>query len=301
MRATAFLDLPLRNLWRRASGLGLAGLVAACGWTWPAQAQGPTADGLYAECVTSLGTYWCRLEFEKAPRTVANFVLLAEGQRDWVDRQRARLSREPLYRGLKFHRVITGFMNQCGSPDGLGDGGPGYQFRDEFHPQLRHNKPGILSMANSGTNSNGSQFFVTVEPTPWLDDKHTVFGEVVQGYDVVEAINTTAGTASGTPKVTVTLERVQIVRQGAAATAFDPAQIQPPLPPVGPVETQIGFDASGKLWVNYPVTEKWLYHVFYGADLAQWASATFEGGPLDVSALLGQARVFFFVLAGGGE
>ena len=301
MKTRTFHGWSLRHRTGRGCGFWYVALVVACGGAGPTHAQGPTADGLYAECVTSLGTYWCRLEFEKTPRTVANFVLLAEGQRDWVDRQGARLSREPLYQGLKFHRVITGFMNQCGSPDGLGDGGPGYQFRDEFHPQLRHDKAGILSMANSGTNSNGSQFFVTVEPTPWLDNKHTVFGEVVQGYDVVTAINTTAGTASGVPKVTVTLERIRIVRQGAAATAFDPTQIQPPLPPVGPVETSIGFDANGKLWVYYPVTQKWLYHVFYGADFVHWESATFAGGPLDVSALLGQSRVFFFILAGGGE
>lgn len=301
MRTRAFHGWTLRHRARRGWGWGCVAWVLACAGAGPTLAQGPTADGLYAECTTSLGTYWCRLEFERTPRTVANFVQLAEGQRDWVDRQHARLSREPLYQGLKFHRVITGFMNQCGSPDGLGDGGPGYQFRDEFHPQLRHNKAGILSMANSGTNSNGSQFFVTVEPTPWLDNKHTVFGEVVQGYEVVAAINTTAGTASGVPKVTVTLERIRIVRRGAAATAFDPAQVQPPLPSVGPVQSEIRFDAGGKLLVHYPVTEKGLYHVFYGADFAHWGSATFQGGPLDVSALRGEPRMFFFILAGGGE
>jgi len=284
--------------WSLGSLLTAGALCLAFG---PAgRAQEPTADGLYAEFTTSLGTYWCRLEFEKTPRTVANFVSLAEGTRDWVDFQRSTIRREPFYTGITFHRVITGFMNQAGSPNGQGTDGPGYQFRDEFHPQLRHNKAGILSMANSGTNSNGSQFFITVAPTPWLDDKHTVFGEVAQGYDVVANINTTAGTATGVPKVTVTIQQIRILRRGAAATAFDPAQVTPPLPGVGTLTSQIGY-VGDTLYLSYPLTDARLYHVCYSLDLVGWYTDTFKTGPISLAPLKDQPQVFFYVLWGGTE
>jgi cyclophilin family peptidyl-prolyl cis-trans isomerase len=277
-----------------ATVLALVGAPAAC-------AQAPTADGLYGEFTTSLGTYWCRLEFEKTPRTVANFVNLVEGTRDWVDLQQGKISREPFYNGITFHRVITGFMNQAGSPNGQGTDGPGYRFRDEFHPQLRHNKAGILSMANAGANSNGSQFFITVEPTPWLDDKHTVFGEVVQGYEVVANINSTAGSATGVPKVTVTIQAITILRRGAAANAFDPAKVTPPLPEVGTLPSQIGH-IGGTLYLSYPFTASRLYHVCYGADLNNWFTATIEPPPpVSLAELQDQPHVFFYTLWGGTE
>lgn len=276
-----------------AFALGFAGEL-------PARAQAPTADGLYAEFTTSLGTYWCRLEFEKTPRTVANFVALVEGTRDWVDFERGKLRREPFYSGITFHRVITGFMNQAGSPNGQGTDGPGYQFRDEFHPQLRHSKAGILSMANAGANSNGSQFFITVEPTPWLDDKHTVFGEVVQGYDVVANINTTAGSASGVPKVVVTIQGITILRRGPAASAFDPAKVTPPLPEVGTLPSQIGY-VGETLYLSYPLSAARLYHVCYGANLNNWFTSTFTTGPVSLAALKDQPHVFFYTLWGGTE
>ena len=128
---------------------------------------------------------------------MANFVALAEGTKEWTDpATRAKASR-PFYDGLIFHRVIADFMIQGGCPLGNGMGGPGYQFEDEFAPGLRHDKPGILSMANSGPNTNGSQFFVTLVPTPWLDNRHTVFGEVVEGMDVINAIGKTADRPPG--------------------------------------------------------------------------------------------------------
>src|SRR6184192_4414214 len=145
-----------------------------------------------ARFVTSQGTFAVRLMPEHAPETVANFVELASGRREWQDPRDRATKTEPLYDGTVFHRVIPDFMIQGGDPEGTGRGGPGYKFADEFHPSLTHSKPGILSMANAGPNTNGSQFFVTVAATPHLDNRHTVFGEVVEGYGVVEKISKVA-------------------------------------------------------------------------------------------------------------
>ena len=133
----------------------------------------------YAVFDTSEGKFKVRLFQAEAPKTVENFVTLADGTK----------TGKPFYDGTIVHRVIPDFMIQAGDPEGTGRGGPGYKFADEFHPSLRHTKPGILSMANAGPNTNGSQFFVTVAATPWLDNKHTVFGEVTEGYDVVKKIS----------------------------------------------------------------------------------------------------------------
>lgn len=183
-------------------------------------------DGLFAVFKTSMGDITCRLEFEKAPITVANFVQLAEGTKPWTHPStREEMVDTPLYSGTIFHRVMPDFMIQGGDPLGTGTGNPGYRFMDEFHPDLRHDGPGVLSMANSGPGTNGSQFFITHKETPWLDDKHSVFGHVTEGQEIVDAIGAVPRNANNKPDTDVVLQEVQIVRKGAAAEAFDAAEV----------------------------------------------------------------------------
>jgi len=163
-------------------------------------------DGLYAKFHTSKGEILVKLEHEKTPGTVGNFVGLAEGNLE----NKAIPQGKPYYDGLKFHRVIPDFMIQGGDPKGNGTGGPGYNFEDEIHPELTHDAPGKLSMANAGPGTNGSQFFITHIATPWLDGKHTVFGSVVEGQDVVDTI------AQGDK-----IEKLEIIRQGVEAEKFN--------------------------------------------------------------------------------
>ncbi len=160
---------------------------------------------------TSMGSFTARLMSEHAPRTVANFVDLATGAREWTDPRDGRVKRGPLYDGTVFHRVIDGFMIQGGDPMGTGTGGPGYRFEDECPPDgPSFDRPGLLAMANAGPNTNGSQFFVTVAPTTWLTGRHTIFGEVTEGYDVVEAISKVPTGPQDRPARDVVLERVEI-------------------------------------------------------------------------------------------
>jgi len=201
---------------RVALDLAFISLMASCVST--AFAQG---DGIYADFNTSMGSFTCRLEYALAPRTVANFIALATGGRAWLGLPSGQVRTHPFYDGTTFHRVISGFMNQGGSRNGLGTDGPGYQFLDEFVPQLRHDGFGVLSMANSGPDSNGSQFFITVSAQVQLNDVHSVFGRLVGGSNVVYAINHVATDGSDKPLTNVVLQSVVIRRIGVAAQAFD--------------------------------------------------------------------------------
>lgn len=163
-------------------------------------------NGLYAKINTTKGSVLLELTYDKTPGTVGNFVALAEGNMENSRKPQGT----PYYDGLKFHRVIADFMVQGGCPLGTGTGDPGYKFDDEFHPDLKHDKPGVLSMANSGPATNGSQFFITHVATPWLDGKHTVFGFVQEGQDVIDSIQ--QGDV---------LESIEIIREGAEAEAFN--------------------------------------------------------------------------------
>jgi peptidyl-prolyl cis-trans isomerase A (cyclophilin A) len=169
-------------------------------------------ETLTATLTTSQGTITIRLFPDHAPKTVRNFVELAEGGREWTDPRTRQVTKDKLYDGTIFHRVIPQFMIQGGDPLGNGTGGPGYKFADEFHATLKHTKPGILSMANAGPNSNGSQFFITVAATPWLDNKHSIFGEVTEGYDVVERISKVARGGGDRPVKEVRINSVKIER-----------------------------------------------------------------------------------------
>ena len=167
----------------------------------------------YAHFETSLGNFTVELFDAKTPNTVANFVGLVEGTKEWTHPKTKEKHTKPYYDGIIFHRVINGFMIQGGDPLGQGYGGPGYQFDDEFHPDLRHDKPGILSMANAGPRTNGSQFFITLGPTPHLDRKHSVFGVVTEGLDVVKKIGATPVDRQDRPTTPVVMNRVWIERK----------------------------------------------------------------------------------------
>ena len=227
-------------------------------------AAAPTADGIYATFVVSradapLGEFHCRLDYDKVPRTVANFVGLAEGSRAWVDFRGNGLSQKPFYDGITFHRVVPGFVIQGGSPAGDGSDGPGYTFRDEFHPDLRHSMAGILSMANSGLNSNGSQFFVTLAATSHLDDLHNVFGATVSAADLTVVQSVQQGDV---------IDSVTITRNGAAAQAFDVnAQGLPSVEDADAsiVKTETGFE------LDYTQSDDAEFFVFHTGDFQTWS------------------------------
>jgi peptidylprolyl isomerase len=250
----------------------LLGLLLAA----PALRAAPAGDGLFARFQTTEGVFWVQLEFQKAPRTVANFISLAEGTRDWVDFRRPSVARRPFYPGIIFHRVIQGFMIQGGSPNSRGTDGPGYQFNDEFHADLRHAAAGTLSMANSGADSNGSQFFITLTNTPWLDNRHSVFGRVVEGLDVVFAVGAVPVGANDKPVTDVVIQAVEIVRRGAAALAFDPAQVTPPLPVVSAGESRVHLRTNNVPSYEFKVNGGFGYYTVYGQTLTNW-NAFLEG------------------------
>lgn len=197
-------------------------------------------EGIFAEIYTNKGKIALQLEYVKTPITVANFITLAEGKNEFVTNDRKG---KPYYDGLKFHRVIANFMIQGGCPLGTGAGDPGYKFKDEFDPSLKHDKPGIFSMANSGPATNGSQFFITHKDTPWLDNKHSVFGHVIEGQKVVDAIAQDD-----------VIEKVVIVRKGKLAKAFNAEKvfseymkIKPELDKKEAEENKIKAEAAAKL------------------------------------------------------
>jgi peptidyl-prolyl cis-trans isomerase A (cyclophilin A) len=168
---------------------------------------------VHAEFATTEGSFTIRLFDQEVPDTVANFVGLAEGTKEWTHPgTQQKMTNTPFYDGIIFHRVIAGFMIQGGDPLGQGIGGPGYKFKDEFHPSLRHSKAGILSMANAGPNTNGSQFFITLGPTPHLDNRHAVFGEVTEGMEVVRRIGSTPTGRQDRPVKDVVINSVKITR-----------------------------------------------------------------------------------------
>lgn len=175
-------------------------------------------DGLYADIQTTMGDIVVKLEYEKTPVTVANFVSLAEGTNTFVNEE---FKDKKFYDGLIFHRVMKDFMIQGGDPLGTGRGNPGYRFMDEFNDSLVHDKKGILSMANSGTDTNGSQFFITHKETPWLNNKHSVFGEVVQGMPVLDSIANVPVAGANRPVDEVKMNTIEIIRNGKEAKNFD--------------------------------------------------------------------------------
>lgn len=256
----------------------------------------PSPDGLYATFhvrrgSAAMGEFTCRLEFQKVPRTVASFVGLAEGSNSWLDLIGNRVAARPFFDGLSFHRVVAGFVIQGGSPNGQGTDGPGYTFPDEFDPTLRHHKAGILSMANSGLNSNGSQFFVTLAPTPHLDDLHAVFGEVVEGMGVVTAVQ--QGDI---------MERVAITRLGPAARAFDVHAHKVPITMGVPSTLRA---TPGGFALEYDRAANSESFLLASDDLAGWRLLAKEGwqGPvtaplrLDITAATtGRSAAFFQVV-----
>ena len=179
-------------------------------------------DGLYAEIITNKGSMMAQLEYEKTPVTVANFVSLAEGTNTNAD---STYKGKKYYNGLTFHRVMKNFMIQGGDPNGNGTGGPGYKFKDEFDKTLVHDSIGVLSMANPGPNSNGSQFFITLKDTPWLNNKHSVFGHLVSGHEVLKAIGEVETVPRDKPKEDVIIQDVIIIRKGSAAKNFDAPKV----------------------------------------------------------------------------
>lgn len=172
----------------------------------------PGTGELRAIFKTSMGDITVKLYEAEAPRTVANFVALATGQVEWTDPKTNQKTKRPLYSGTIFHRVIPEFMIQGGDPTGTGRGGPGWKFGDEINPKLKHTQPGALSMANSGPNTNGSQFFLCEIATPWLDGKHAVFGQTIEGVELISKITHSPRGPGDKPKTDITLNEIQIVR-----------------------------------------------------------------------------------------
>lgn len=204
---------------RRVFSAGVVPSLAMPTATFP-QIQVAGTGQLYARFVTTMGNIVIHLEEQRAPNTVKNFVGLATGTQEWAHPRSGQAQKgTPLYDGTIFHRVIPDFMIQGGDPLGAGTGGPGYRFADEFHPELKHSGAGVLSMANSGPGTNGSQFFLTERATPHLDNRHSVFGLAIAGVDVIKKIARTATGARDKPVQDVVLQRVEIFRSESVPSA----------------------------------------------------------------------------------
>lgn len=230
----------------------------------------PTTNGLYAAFNTSMGTFYCQLRYDLTPRTVANFISLADGSKSWLDYSRARLVQQPFYNGLIFHRVIAGFVIQGGSPNGMGTDDPGYAFNNEIAPGLNNDSAGVLAMANSGgTNSNGSQFFITLAPQPALDGRYTVFGSVVEGLNVVTNIGNVATDTNNKPLVPVVISNVTILRIGTAASNFNALAVSPPLPVPHFTASQM-FHLGPDLLMAWNYNSNSIYRICYSSDLKAW-------------------------------
>ena len=261
-------------------------LIMLCGAAWAV----PTDDGMFATLQTTMGDVCFELYYTNTPRTVANFVSLAEGTRPWIDPRSTFISNEPYYDGIIFHRVITNFMIQGGSPKGDGTDGPGYTFADEFDPALRHDRAGIVSMANSGPDSNGGQFFITVKDTSWLDDVHSVFGSVVEGMAVVSNIAAVATNSASRPLEDITITNTFITCNGTNALNF--AVTNQALPEVEALPLAI----AGLRLSAGTATSSYQY-VYSSTNLADWEGAATKYWPVpDGSWTLtapGEAKEFF--------
>ena len=241
------------------------------------------------------GTFTIDLEHTKVPMTVASFIGLATGQRAWIDYTTGAVRKDPFYNGVTFHRVIAGFMNQTGSRKGDGTDGPGYAFKDEFDASLRHDGAYVVSMANSGKHTNGSQFFITAAATSWLNDKHSVFGRVIAGQTVIDAINATPTGAGDVPVTPIVIQSISVY--GASLAGFN---LSPPsLPNV--VDARPILTKSGSAFLlGYEARPYSGYSGYRGADLGAWSlfKSSYAGGIApsaseDVTALATGSRQFF--------
>lgn len=207
----------LKSILKVLSIITLVTNLCACKAQYP-----DLEDGIYAEFITTKGVMLARLDYDKAPITVANFVSLAEGTNTMV---KAEYKKKKFYNGLIFHRVIDKFMIQGGDPIGTGSGSPGYKFNGEFHPDLKHDKPGVLSMANSGPNTNGSQFFIMEVPKPFLDNNYNVFGQLVEGINIQDSISNVKTNSNDKPLEDVVIEQLNIIRKGKLAKKFNASEV----------------------------------------------------------------------------
>ena len=254
-------------------------------------------DGLYARLVTSMGTITLKLYYDQTPRTVANFVGLAEGTHPFIDFAQPNVVKRHFYDGLIFHRVVKGFVIQTGSPNGNGTDGPGYVIGHEIKAGLKHGKAGMLGAARtSAQNTYGAQFYLTLTNTPFLDNQYTVWGETVEGLDVVLAIGSVATGANDKPLTPVVLQTVEILRIGAAALAFDPEKVVPALPQPKTKEVTL-VSKTNSLTLSWRTNSAAYYRVLYGTDFKSWQdSGLFFDSSADLSGFLTQQPKYFFRL-----